>query len=73
MDSRLALRTPRNDGVLGVALFLFAAFAFALDFPALTGRVVDQAGVMTAQSKSDSRRSRKRWKTNPASSLSSPR
>src|SRR5580704_9167598 len=29
------------------------AFAFALDFPALTGRVVDQAGVMTAQSKGD--------------------
>src|ERR1700688_1833462 len=27
--------------------------AFALDFPALTGRVVDQAGVMTAQSRSD--------------------
>ncbi len=29
------------------------AFALALDFPALTGRVVDQAGVMTAQSKGD--------------------
>jgi uncharacterized protein len=27
--------------------------AFALDFPALTGRVVDQAGVMTAESRSD--------------------
>jgi uncharacterized protein len=29
------------------------AFAFAFDFPALTGRVVDQAGVMTAESRSD--------------------
>jgi uncharacterized protein len=29
------------------------AFALALDFPALSGRVVDQAGVMTAASKSD--------------------
>jgi uncharacterized protein len=27
--------------------------AFAFDFPALTGRVVDQAGVMTAQSRTD--------------------
>jgi uncharacterized protein len=27
--------------------------AFAFDFPALTGRVVDQAGVMTAESRSD--------------------
>jgi uncharacterized protein len=31
----------------------FASFAFALDFPELTGRVVDQAGVMSAESKSD--------------------
>jgi uncharacterized protein len=34
------------------ALLGFASLAFALDFPALTGRVVDQAGVMTAASKS---------------------
>jgi uncharacterized protein len=32
---------------------LFASIALAFDFPALTGRVVDQAGVMSAQSKSD--------------------
>jgi uncharacterized protein len=37
---------------IAVAFFL-APLAYALDFPALTGRVVDQAGVMTAQSKSD--------------------
>jgi uncharacterized protein len=39
-----------------VAAFIalcFASFAFALDFPELTGRVVDQAGVMSAESKSD--------------------
>jgi uncharacterized protein len=39
-----------------VAVFIalcFASFAFALDFPELTGRVVDQAGVMSAESKSD--------------------
>ena len=29
------------------------SFAFALDFPPLTGRVVDQANVMTAQSRGD--------------------
>src|SRR6202051_4050902 len=34
-------------------LCLFASLAFALDFPALSGRVVDQAGVMSAASKSD--------------------
>jgi uncharacterized protein len=39
--------------VAAVALCLVVAFAFALDFPALTGRVVDQAGVMTAESRSD--------------------
>jgi uncharacterized protein len=33
------------------AVLCFASPAFALDFPALTGRVVDQAGVMTAASK----------------------
>ena len=36
-----------------VALCLFAIFAYALDFPALTGRVVDEANVMTAQSRGD--------------------
>jgi uncharacterized protein len=35
------------------ALFLSPTFAFAFDFPALSGRVVDQAGVMTAEAKSD--------------------
>ena len=39
---------------LAVALALcFASPALALDFPALTGRVVDQAGVMTPASRSD--------------------
>ena len=37
------------------ALFssLLSAYAFALDVPSLTGRVVDQADVMTAESRSD--------------------
>jgi uncharacterized protein len=34
-------------------LCLSSTVALALDFPALTGRVVDQAGVMSAESKSD--------------------
>jgi uncharacterized protein len=34
-------------------LCLSSAVAVALDFPALSGRVVDQAGVMTAEAKSD--------------------
>jgi uncharacterized protein len=36
-----------------VALCLFASLAFAFDFPELTGRVVDQAGVMSPDSKSN--------------------
>jgi uncharacterized protein len=39
--------------ILVAALCLFASAAVALDFPALTGRVVDQAAVMTAASKAD--------------------
>ena len=34
-------------------LFSLASLAFALNFPALSGRVVDQAGVMTAENRSD--------------------
>jgi uncharacterized protein len=34
-------------------LGLISVFAFALDFPPLTGRVVDQAGVMSADSRTD--------------------
>ncbi len=34
-------------------LLCLVSLAFALDFPALTGRVVDQAGVMTAESRAD--------------------
>jgi uncharacterized protein len=37
----------------GCLIFCLASAAFAFDFPALTGRVVDQAGVMSAQSRSD--------------------
>ena len=47
------LARPGMAAVACVALCLFAAIAFALDFPALTGRVVDQAGVMSEASKSD--------------------
>jgi uncharacterized protein len=38
---------------LATLVLCLASSAFALDFPALTGRVVDQAGVMTAQSRND--------------------
>ncbi|MGC1349447.1 MAG: TPM domain-containing protein, partial [Xanthobacteraceae bacterium] len=38
---------------LVAALCALASSAFALGFPALSGRVVDQAGVMSAASKSD--------------------
>jgi uncharacterized protein len=34
-------------------LLCFASLAFALDFPPLTGRVVDQANIITPQSRSD--------------------
>ena len=40
-------------GIVAALCLLFVSFAFALDFPELTGRVVDQAGVMSAESKSD--------------------
>ena len=44
----------RPGMTLGVFVALcFTSLAFAFDFPALTGRVVDQAGVMSAESKSD--------------------
>ena len=38
---------------LATLVLCLASLAFALDFPPLTGRVVDQAGVMTAQSRND--------------------
>ena len=39
--------------LLAAAIALYALPVFALDYPSLTGRVVDQAGVMSAQSVSD--------------------
>ena len=39
--------------IAGLILCLWPVMALAFDFPALSGRVVDQAGVMTAESKSD--------------------
>src|SRR5579872_2242257 len=51
---RFAARGPAMPCMAAVVfLCLFATFAFARDFPALTGRVVDQANVMTATSRSD--------------------
>jgi len=50
--SRLLARPGMTFCVATLCLFA-ASFAFAFDFPALTGRVVDQAGVMSAESKSD--------------------
>jgi uncharacterized protein len=52
----------RNNGIVAPVLIVAAAFslclvslalALPLDFPALTGRVVDQAGVMNAASRTD--------------------
>jgi uncharacterized protein len=43
--------TTRHLAVAGFILCWLTAFAFALDFPALTGRVVDQAGVINAASR----------------------
>jgi uncharacterized protein len=38
---------------LAALVLCLASLAFALDFPPLTGRVVDQANIMTAQSRTD--------------------
>jgi uncharacterized protein len=43
----------RTMGLAALFLSLVAPFAFAAGFPPLTGRVVDQANVMTAQARSD--------------------
>src|SRR5271155_2728045 len=40
-------------GLAAALLFSLAAIAFALDLPPLTGRVVDQANVMTPQSRTE--------------------
>ena len=48
------MASPGVTQYLAVALAVcFVTFAFAFDFPPLTGRVVDQANVMTAESRSD--------------------
>jgi uncharacterized protein len=51
--ARLLARPGMTAGVIAALCLLFASVAFTLDFPVLTGRVVDQAGVMSAASKSD--------------------
>jgi len=54
--NRSRLRAVRGFGVafcLAVALAIVSSIAWALDYPALTGRVVDQAGIMSAQARSD--------------------
>ena len=43
----------RQTCFLAALVLCLASLALALDFPPLTGRVVDQADVMTAQSRSD--------------------
>ncbi len=43
----------RHACFLAALVLCLASLALALDFPALTGRVVDQANVMTAQSRND--------------------
>jgi uncharacterized protein len=44
---------PASLAMTVLVVCLFSALAFAIDFPPLTGRVVDQANVMTAQSRGD--------------------
>jgi uncharacterized protein len=39
--------------ILAAFVLCLASLVFALDFPPLTGRVVDQANIMTAQSRTD--------------------
>jgi uncharacterized protein len=46
------VKIPASITVVAFA-FCFASIAFAFDFPPLSGRVVDQANVMTAESRSD--------------------
>jgi uncharacterized protein len=46
-------RPGMTVGLVAALLLYLSAFAFAFDFPALTGRVVDQANIMTPQSRSD--------------------
>jgi uncharacterized protein len=51
--SRQLARPGMMPWVVAALCLLFASFALAFNFPQLTGRVVDQAGVMSAQAKSD--------------------
>jgi len=46
-------RPGMTMGFVAALLLCLSVFAFALDFPPLTGRVVDQANIMTPQSRSD--------------------
>ena len=50
-DAPLEWRAPSNDAVpaLCVALALVAGVALALTFPPLTGRIVDQANIISRQ------------------------
>jgi uncharacterized protein len=50
--ARLMARPGMTFCVAALCLF-FASFALAFDFPELTGRVVDQAGIMSVVTKSD--------------------
>jgi uncharacterized protein len=51
--SRLSARPGMTFGVAAALCLFIASLAFAFDFPELTGRVVDQAGVMSPESKND--------------------
>jgi uncharacterized protein len=46
-------RTAAATAFAFACLLCLSSLALALDFPALSGRVVDQAGVMTAETRSD--------------------
>jgi uncharacterized protein len=53
MRSSGGVVAPARILAAAFAVCVLTTFAFAFDFPPLTGRVVDQAGVMTAESRSD--------------------
>jgi uncharacterized membrane protein YgcG len=54
--------------ILAALVLCLASLAFALDFPPLTGRVVDQANIMTAQAVPTSKQNSKSLKINQVSS-----
>jgi hypothetical protein len=59
--------------LMAALVLCLASVALAFNFPPLTGRVVDQANIMSVQSRNDLEQNSRTSKTSPASSSSSPR